>query len=657
MREIRIGRLVLTNFQKVRSLSIEMGGSDTSIYGENTAGKTTIANAIAYILTGKSSLGQTDFAIKTLGPDGEPLHNLEHSVELTLLIDGRPLVLARTMREIWTKPRGQAQRVFSGHETTFAIDGVPVQKKEYEARIAAIADEETFRLLTSPTYFPEQLHWQKRRALLLEVVGDLTDAEVIASNKALADLPAILGARNLADHKAVISARRAAINKVLTNLPARIDEATHNLPSITGIVPATLDSDIARLRADAEAKRAEKAQVSSGGAVADAKVRLREIEAEILRIRNQHAAEERERVADLDTVIREYSSELAELQRLRQEHETDLRNAERHVEDLTRERQILLAEHKAISERTFNVGPMEDTCPACGQPLPADRLEDARQHAEAEFNAKRARDLEENVRQGTRVRDDLVKWTTDAEECKKRLEQARLAVTTKEQEREDARAARAAVEPRLITDRPDFAAVSAREQEVEAEIARLQVDSTEAVAKVDEEIRGLEHSIKTLEEAKAAVKLHADGTTRIEELRNQETTLTAELERIEREIYLTEEFTRAKVALLESRINAKFRLARFRLFNPLVNGGLEEVCEVAVDGVPYASLNHGHRIAAGVDVINTLAEHFGLRAPIVLDNAEALTVPIDTASQVIRLTVSEDRALRVERAAKERQAV
>lgn len=656
MSEIRFGRLVLTNFQKIRSLTIEMAGCNVDISGENTTGKTTVANSIAYALYGKSSLGQTDFAVKTLGPDGEPLHNLEHSVELTLLVDGRPLVLKRAFREIWTKPKGQAQRVFSGHETVFAVDGVPVSKKEYEARVAAIADEETFRLLTSPVYFAEQLHWQKRRALLLAIVGDLADAEVIASNKALADLPAILGDRSLQDHKAVIAARRTAINKELSTLPARIDEATRNLPNITGIVPDALDSDIAKLRQDAEARRAAKAQIASGGAVAEAKVRLREIESELQRIKNEHAAAEQERVADLDDAVTQADKRAAAERDKIPNAEQAVRDSEQRVDEFTRKRQTLLTAYEAIGARQFLYEEGATTCPSCGQPLPAERLQEAREHAESEFNRKRAEDLEANVRQGTTARDDLARWTNQQQQAKSNLAGIRDRLATAEREIESAKAARSAVEPHPITDRPDYVEASAKQRDTEAEISRLQADSSGAVAKIDEEIQGLEGSIETLEGAKASVKLHADGIARIEELRGQEETLTAELESLERQLYLADEFTRSKVALLEGRINAKFRLARFRLFNPLVNGGLEEVCEVAVAGVPYSSLNHGHRVAAGVDVINTLAEHFGVSAPIVLDNAEALTVDIPTDAQVIRLTVSDDKALHVE-LANERQAV
>ncbi|MFS8536099.1 MAG: hypothetical protein FWJ65_13175, partial [Limnochordales bacterium] len=47
------------------------------------------------------------------------------------------------------------------------------------------------------------------------------------------------------------------------------------------------------------------------------------------------------------------------------------------------------------------------------------------------------------------------------------------------------------------------------------------------------------------------------------------------------------------------------------------------------------------------DIIRTLSEHYGFRAPIWVDNAEAVTRLIPVDSQVIRLVVSADKALRV----------
>lgn len=130
----------------------------------------------------------------------------------------------------------------------------------------------------------------------------------------------------------------------------------------------------------------------------------------------------------------------------------------------------------------------------------------------------------------------------------------------------------------------------------------------------------------------------------------QERDLAAEFERLEEELYLTEQFVRAKVAMLEERINSKFKLARFKLFETQVNGGLTEVCETTYKGVPYSGgLNNAARIAVGIDIIQTLSQHYGFSAPIFVDNAEAIVSLPDVDSQIIALYVSEgDKTLRTE---------
>ncbi|WP_051302431.1 hypothetical protein [Salibacterium aidingense] len=126
--------------------------------------------------------------------------------------------------------------------------------------------------------------------------------------------------------------------------------------------------------------------------------------------------------------------------------------------------------------------------------------------------------------------------------------------------------------------------------------------------------------------------------------------LSAQYEKLEHELYLTEEFIRAKVDLLEEKINSKFKHARFKLFDTQINEGLKETCEALYEGVPYSGgLNNAARINVGLDIINTLSEYYGFSAPIFVDNSEAVTRLIDTKAQVISLVVSEsDKQLRIE---------
>lgn len=155
------------------------------------------------------------------------------------------------------------------------------------------------------------------------------------------------------------------------------------------------------------------------------------------------------------------------------------------------------------------------------------------------------------------------------------------------------------------------------------------------------------------QQAKARFEARESGLKRIEELKAEERKLAAEYEDLERQLYLTEEFVRTKVRMLEDKINSKFRMARFKLFDVLVNGGIEECCETTFQGVPYSNLNNGARLNIGLDIINTLAEHYGFAPVVFIDNAESVTDILPTKGQQIRLIVSAaDKKLRIELAKK-----
>ena len=168
--------------------------------------------------------------------NNQPIHNLETEVEGVLSVDGKVLTLRKVFAEKWTRKRGQAQAEFTGHTTDYFVDEVPVKKKEYEERIAELIDEKLFKLLTSPTYFNEQLHWKERREMVLDVCGDLTDEEVISANDSLKKLSGILEGWKLDDYKAILAGKRKKINSELEKIPVRIDEVNRSLPDIGDII-------------------------------------------------------------------------------------------------------------------------------------------------------------------------------------------------------------------------------------------------------------------------------------------------------------------------------------------------------------------------------------------------------------------------------------
>ena len=132
----------------------------------------------------------------------------------------------------------------------------------------------------------------------------------------------------------------------------------------------------------------------------------------------------------------------------------------------------------------------------------------------------------------------------------------------------------------------------------------------------------------------------ADSTRqRIGELEQEEENARAELERIQELLFAMEDFQRFKAERLERSVNGMFRLAAFRLFREQTKGGLEERCDVLYRGVPYLGLNNGARVNVGIDIINSLSRHYGVRVPLFVDNAEAVTRLEHCGGQTVRLAV------------------
>ena len=105
----------------------------------------------------------------------------------------------------------------------------------------------------------------------------------------------------------------------------------------------------------------------------------------------------------------------------------------------------------------------------------------------------------------------------------------------------------------------------------------------------------------------------------------------------------------AKMDRISEKINSLFEGVQFRLFENQINGGVREICECTVNGIPYGDLNHGHQILAGIEIIKGLRKIKALTLAVFVDNAEALSsdnIPqID--GQLVLLTVTDDPVLTV----------
>lgn len=647
--------LVIRNFKGIKTFVLNAQGENVSLWGDNATGKTTVFDSVMWLLFDKDSENKKDFAIKTLDADNKVIHNLEHEVEGIFEINGKKITLCKVYYENWTQKRGSATKTFSGHTTDYFIDGVPVKKTEYAARITEIASEDIFKLLTNPSYFNTQLHWEQRRKIILEVCGDLTDQEVIASDKKLAKLPEILDGRSLDDHKKVINSRRSKINEELKKIPIRIDEITRALPDISEIKPNEIQSKITQKRAEINEKQAEIARINNGGEIAEKQKKLAQVEADLIRLRSEASSgydveisEKRKQVYKLQEEIAEYSGDIRTFER-------DIRNAVEKVGLIGAELETLRLLWTSVDSEEFKFE-QDDTCPTCGQHLPQEQLEEARRKAEESFNLAKAKKLEEISAQGKRKKqeqDDYQRQIHAAEDQMPIVQKA-LDVKLKIQDKlhEEIKQLQSYVQAPIES--LAFKTKAKEKQMLEQEIDKLGFGNHASISKAREEILEIQYEIDTAGQELAKINHFKSSKARIEELMAEEKLLATEYEKLESELYLVDEFTKSKVRLLEEKINSKFKFARFKLFNILVNGGVEECCTALYEGVPYdAGLNNGHRGIVGLDIIATLADHYNFYPPIFYDNAESVTKLPEMKSQMICLYVSEkDKTLRIEKGEK-----
>lgn len=627
---MKLLKLKLQNFKGIRNSEFDFGGINATIYGDNATGKTTVFDSLCWLLFGKDSLDRADFEIKTL-ENGEPIHKVNHEVEAEFLHDdGNSFTLKRVYREKYSSPRGGDTKL-TGHTTDYFINEVPVKEKEYKQYINDVIAEDVFKLITNPLYFNEQYSWQNRRKLLLEISGDIKDEEVINSRSELTRLAELLNGRTVDEQRKIVAAKKTAINKELDMIPVRIDEALRNKADIT-TSQTKLTTDIETLNKSINELENQKATIVNGFSSTEKRSKIDEIgrqlkarQSEVLSIYNSEKQRKRG----------EYEALLTQLKIIESEHDRYTDRAYDLAKDIERESkriETLQAEFDTFNAQEFN----KEACPTCGQPLP----EDKQAELETAFNSEKAAKLEEwqsLIESAKKLKANYEEQRevliVKADGLTKEIEDKTKAYESKFKEYESY------LEPN-IEDDPDY-------KELKAELFLLELDEGEEaddkeVARLDDEIKEVKEKRAVLETELNKYALNADIQKRVIELESQQQKLASEKNLLDETSFLIDEFVKAKVDMLEDNINSHFEYARFKMFNVLVNGNIEECCETTYKGVPYRSMNNAARMNVGLDIINALTKFYNVTAPVFIDNAEAVTDFIKCNSQTIKLVVDAD---------------
>ena len=640
--DARIKSLKLNNFKGCKQDEYQFDGKNVTVCGANGIGKTTIFDAFTWLLFGNDSLDNAKFEIRPLDKDGKQIDNVEICVVATLEIDGKEVELKKTQKQNWVKKRGTQNPVLQGNVNEYEIDGYPRSEKDYKEYINGIVSDDLFKMLTNPTYFPN-MPWKDQRATIMKFASDVSDVELATEYNRFAELlPEIEKAPSTDDIKNKYQKSLNELKKKQIELPVRIDEISNSKVDIDVAELELLKNSLNEQIADVKSKISDTdKQFEEYQALSDGFMELKFAESDLVRKANEENIKAR---MDIDNKITDKKFLLMQTEKTVSETRNLIDYAMKNIHEFNADLNKARDEWNAEKERVFDENSL--ICPYCKQEYNNEKkdelMADFKAHKEVMLNK-----ITDNGNNAKELLDNenatLERLKKELPEHEKSLEMLNNAITDLEKQLSEL--------PKNIdvTGTEEYKAIQS--QIAEKEQAMSQMNSTDEMRKaLNYELECSQTQLIECEKKIAMSQKNIEIDERIEELQEEQRITAQKIADVEKMLYLLDEFIKYKLDKISDSINAMFEGISFKLFDIQLNGGVKEVCECTVNGVPYGSLNNGHRIIAGLQIIKALQKLYGAYLPIFIDNAESVNdfnLP-DMDCQLIKLKVSDDKDLRIE---------
>lgn len=631
--KVKLLKVTLRNFKGAKHQTVDFSDL-TAIYGMNASGKTRIFDAFTWLLFGKDSEDKKDFNIKTLDENNEPIHKVETSVVGVLSIDGRGMILERIYKEKWIKKRGEEISEFAGHETLYFINEVPHQMKEYQEKVNDILPESIFKQVTNPLYFNSVMKWNERREMLTKMVGDITDSDVIAANPDLKAFYDAITGKSFEGYKKEIAAKKKLLKEFLQTIPARIDEVSRAIqtePDYNQLQHEikTYNEKVAQIDTQLTSEserfdRANKEQVRKQN-------RIYELEAKVKELQFQDLSKVEESTHELKVKKIRLSSEVSQLKADIASLKDRIENLKAREAELVKENNSHRKDWSEINESSLTFNENEFICPTCKRQFEADDIEAKKAEMQTSFNRSKTVKLEAITNIGKKNAAEIQKIREDIDKLTVQIAGYSYSLSIKQKEHDEM----------VIPEKPEIVQnpqVKILQDEIEITRGLMQpikINNTDLIAEKKNIGIRLDELKKQLniKEQNESLKVRKRELIEVEKSQNQQ---IADLEKLE---FQCEAFTRAKIDMIEQKVNSMFSIVRFKMFNKLINGGTEETCEALINGVPYPDANNAAKIQAGLDIIKTLSRHYDVYAPVFIDNRESVTEIPNMDCQVVSLYV------------------
>ena len=645
MTMIKINWIKYRHFKGIENFDLDLMGNNATVTGQNGSGKTTLADGLLWLLFGKDSKGAS-INPKPLDNVNNEVLGLSPEVEAEMIIDGKVTILKRVQQETWTSKRGELEKTRGADTTKYFIDTVPVKQKEWKDYLAALGDESILQILADSGFFM-RLDWKKRREILVSMT-DVTDNSIIAGDEDLKELPEILGNHSVDDMRKVLAGQKKEIKLAIDGVPARIQEVTDMkaklIADLGDLTQEEIKADIMDREADISDLQLKLETLKSTDSNQVKQSEIAKLKLELEQARTQYLTDSNLQTQSLQNDVMTQQSEVNRLRREKSDTESKLHDLTNKIQSGNDQLSQMKAERNKFKDVEFD--DHKKICPTCGQDLPVDQIE----KLVADFNQRKSNWLETDAEKGKALKASINELAAEKGKLEVNLDSIDLGYKSAEEllNRLNDELNNVKAEIKTFEETAVYQSITSKIEMIAAADDDTDISSNQK-DEIKQSIDSKRADIADLQAKLSSFSQLSTFDIRIEELKNEDKRLKDQNQDVERKLWLLDEFSRKKVAALESSINEKFEWVRWKLFNIQKNGAIAEVCEATYNGIEYGtSLNTGARINCDLDIVNTLGKEFGIQMPVFVDNTESVTKLHEVEAQTIDLRVGTTKKLKVE---------
>lgn len=636
---IKLAKIEIKNFQAIKEMEIDFTNKNDRkienldfrfyennciITGGNGVGKSSVRNAILWGVTGGiTTESGKNITIKPLDKNQNEIHNLETSVFLTLDVNGNLLKLGKILKEVWKKPPANETlepkgKIHTGNsieyyfcqdtETT-NIEDCKVTKKAFEQLITEdLTDHNILSWIIDPLGFV-CMAWKEQRNVLFSLIDHVSDNDMLSTApQKFKKLKDQIGKTSIQEKLDMLEKQLRRTKKELSEIEIRINEndtiETPNeapeselneidntykqlLEEMAGITPTKeaikIENDLLQLE--------NKRERIKGAAELKEKIRKNKI----LDRMDGLSCIRRELLSDKQKI----TDKLAELNKFIHTSHSRLNN------DLRQ--QWIDGKNKIFIEG--------QTCKTCRQPLTEDI-----------FNIFKAEQLKLIEHEADLLSADIKNAKKQYEELSPKLkiiEEGRLEVEEFLQW-ENTQYKQSKIDQQSNSQIKEIAE-QIKEKEQLLNNIKAGNEKSDLKKEISEKLKKLDAKRQDWNKRNAIYTTWEAKKNKLSDLQAEQKELVDREGSILEDIGLWKELLKLKIQKIEGKINSFFKTVNFSLFRLVLTSQMvEPCCDLTVEGVPFwQGLNTGKKIEALIDISMSIAKHYNVIVPVIIDNLES----------------------------------